>query len=170
MKEINPVQLRKVLAFRFLKEEELRSLVPLLRLQAVEEGQRIIEENSKEAEVYFILSGTFNVLVSIVEGGEAYIATLGEGESFSESGLFPELPRSASIVAASEGLLLVAQRKDLLGFIAEHPSGGIKMLLMLIYSLLRKLRMVNRELAHERLDDSDQRAIDDLVNQFFEKL
>ena len=71
--------------------------------------------------------------------------------------------RTASVVSA--GVTQVAQihRDQLLGFIRQYPSTGIKVLMTIIYSLLRKLRESNMELAFERKSVIGQDDIDDIV-------
>jgi len=48
-------------------------------------------------------------------------------------------------------------------FIRSKPAGGNKLLLVIIYSLLRKLRAANQELAYERKADMDQADVDSLM-------
>ena len=55
------------------------------------------------------------------------------------------------------------QRSDLSAFIKSQPAGGNKLLLVVIYSLLRKLRAANQELAYERKADMDQSDVDSLM-------
>lgn len=162
--------LRKIIAFRFLRDSELEHLSRVLTEVTVRSGETVVREFSKSPEIFFIARGTFNVVVHTNADSEAYVSALGEGDCFSESGLFPEMPRSATVVAADDGVLYRLVRKDLLQFLSQHPSGGIKLLMMIIYSLLRKLRMVNRELAYERTEDSDQRDIDSLVRDFLNEM
>lgn len=169
-KKIQTSDLRKILAFRFLKENELEEMLPLLEIREVSSGQVIIEEFTEGQDVYFLLEGTVNVMVTSVNKSQAYIAVLGDGDSFSESGIFPKMPRSANIVAAEDCTVLLIHRKDLLQFIAKYPAGGTKILMMIIYSLLKKLRVVNRELAFERIEDSSQVDIDALVKDFMNDL
>lgn len=162
--------LKKIIAFRFLKDAEINHLSKVLTELTVKAGDVVVEEFSKSPEIYFIQQGSFNVEVTTNQKDKAFISVLGEGDCFSESGIFPEMPRSATIVAADDGVLYRLQRKDLLQFISQHPSGGVKLLMMIIYSLLRKLRMVNRELAYERADDSEQDDIDHLVREFMDTI
>ncbi|MCK7472030.1 MAG: hypothetical protein MZU95_15720 [Desulfomicrobium escambiense] len=74
------------------------------------------------------------------------------------------LKRTANVAAADDGMTaLRVKRADFMRFIREHPAAGIKVLFMIIYSLLAKLREANLELAHERKDDIAQDDIDDLL-------
>lgn len=161
---------KKIIAFRFLSEAEINELVGLLTEIHVKSGDVVVQEFSKSPEIYFIDQGSFNVVVTTKQNNSAFVSVLGEGDCFSESGIFPEMPRSASIVAADDGILYRLHRKDLLQFISRHASGGVKLLMMIIYSLLRKLRMVNRELAYERAEDSAQDDIDHLVRDFMNSI
>ncbi len=169
-KQIQTADLRKILAFRFLKDAELQDIFPKIVIKEFAENTQIIAEGTDDTLLYFLYSGTVNVMVTSTNQNQAYIAVLGEGESFSESGIFPKMSRSAAIITASPSTVLVMDRKDLLQFIAHFPAGGTKLLMMLIYSLLKKLRMVNRELAFERVEDGQQDEIDTLVNDFMNEI
>jgi hypothetical protein len=52
-------------------------------------------------------------------------------------------------------------------FIRTSPAAGNKILMVIIHGLLRKLKMVNHELAFERKSDMDQDDIDQLVANIF---
>jgi len=163
-------QLRKIIAFRFLKDNEIDYLSKVIEIIPVKSGDCIVEEFSKGTEIYFILEGSYNVIVNSNNQNSNFIAVIGEGDCFSESGLFPQMSRSASIIAANDGQVVRLNRNNLLKFISQFPAGGIKMLMMIIYSLLKKLRMLNRELAFERAEDSAQDEIDSLVKDFMNNI
>jgi len=167
---MNKKALKKIDAFRFLKDEELNTLSKLGSFFSVSEGTEITAEGEVSPEIYFIAEGLVNVHVEKINQKQAYISVIGEGESFGEAGIFPNLKRTARVSATSDAIIFKLHRKDLLLFISQHPSGGIKILMLIIYGLLRKLRGLNQELAYERQDDSEQDQIDDLVASMLSQL
>ncbi len=56
-------------------------------------------------------------------------------------------------------------RKDLISFFNKYPATGNKMLMIIVYSLLHKLRDANQELAFDRKTHILQSDIDSIINQ-----
>ena len=52
-------------------------------------------------------------------------------------------------------------------FLKRHAEAGNKILLSIIFSLLRKLKLANEELAYERKSDIAQDEIDAMVDNLF---
>lgn len=157
-------QIQKVLPFRFLDEKKAGSLLDLSNVVRYEEGETIITQGDMNQSFYSILKGSVKVTVNRgSDGGESYICTIGKGEIFGEAGMFLKVPRTANVICMEETDLVMITRPNLLQFIKIFPSGGNRVLMMIIFSLLRKLKEVNQELAYERKEDSSQDDIDALV-------
>ena len=99
------------------------------------------------------------------EENEVFICSIGTGDVFGEAAMFMKVKRTADVVAASDTVLLRIQRPDMMQFIKDYPLTGNKLLMLIIYSLLRKLREANQELAFERRADIVQDDVDALVAQ-----
>lgn len=156
--------IRKVLPFRFLEEKRAADLLELSNIIRYEEGETVIVQGDMNQSFYSVLKGSVKVTVNRgSDGGESYICTIGKGEIFGEAGMFLKVPRTANVICADETDVVVISRQNLLKFIKVHPGEGNKVLMMIIFSLLRKLKEVNQELAFERKEDSSQDDIDSLV-------
>ncbi len=155
--------------FHYLSEPEITVLLGACEEVRFDKDERIITERESSDCLYLIAAG--NVRVSVTENDrEVYICTLGKGEVFGEAALFMNLKRTANVAAADDGMTaLRVKRADFMRFIREHPAAGIKVLFMIIYSLLAKLREANLELAYERKDDIAQDDIDDLLKDFLDQ-
>lgn len=156
-----------ILAFRFLDPGEIADLLAVSEIADFEEGEIIIEEGDFSPQFYGILEGTVAVNVREPEGNEVYVNSLGQGEVFGEAGIFMKVPRTASVVALGRARILSIQRREFAGFLERHPQSGNKVLLVIIYGLLRKLRQVNRELAFERKSDMKQEDVDAMIDGLF---
>ena len=155
--------------FHYLSEPEIIVLLGACEQIRFGKDERIITEREPGDCLYLILSGSARVTVE-ENGREAYICTLGAGDVFGEAGLFMNLKRTANVAAADDGMtVLRVKRSDFMRFIREHPAAGIKVLFMIIYSLLAKLREANLELAFERREDIAQDDIDDLLRDYLEE-
>ena len=156
--------IKTVLPFRFLEKKRAADLLELSNVIRYEEGETIITQGDMNQSFYSILKGSVKVTVNRgSDGGESYICTIGKGEIFGEAGMFLKVPRTANIICADESDVVMITRSNLLKFIKIFPSDGNRVLMMIIFSLLRKLKEVNQELAYERKEDFDQDDIDSLV-------
>ncbi len=162
-------QLRKSMLFKYLDDAVLKQLLAVADIVHYKADDRIISEGEISSYLYTVLEGTVNVLVKERTGKEVYIGVIGEGDIFGEAGIFLSVKRTANIVSSNNTVLLRLSRDALLEFIHKYPGAGVKMLLIIIYSLLRKLRESNQELAFERKSEIGQEDIDDIVEQFMKK-
>ena len=168
MKEMRPADsfydnVRKILPFRFLEDRSARELLSMSQVLSFEEGENIICQGELNQSLYAVIKGSVKVTVHQDDGEDSYICTIGNGEVFGEAGMFLKVPRTANVVCVSDSTVVMIPRKSLLHFIRLFPAEGNKLLMMIIYSLLRKLKESNQELAYERRGDSGQDDIDALV-------
>lgn len=156
-------RLSKSLIFKYVEESRRDEIISASDIIGYKDGEQIIREGEVSAHVYLILNG--QVCVNVKSGGDkqVYLSTIGEGEIFGEAGIFLKTARTADVVSCGESRIMRLHRKDLLGFIKKDPGTGIKVLMIIIYGLLKKLRESNQELAYERNTDGDQADIDALV-------
>lgn len=151
-------------AFRYLDPRAFETLYNSAEVESFTEGERIIAEGDASPDLFFVVEGTVNIVVA-EEGTDVFIAALGEGQVFGEAAIFTSVRRTASVVSGSDSALVRIRRRQFLDFVKANPSDGIKMLLVIIFSLLRKLRDANQELAYERKFDVGQDDIDAMVNE-----
>lgn len=164
---------RKTLVRIISKNSLLRSLEPASLEKLVDagevinfpEGEIIIREEEESPNIYFIVTGTVNVNVG-GNGRDIYICSMGAGEFIGEAGIFLTLKRTANVMAASDTVVLRFGRENFHSFLKEKPAAGIKVLLIIIYSLLKKLSTVNHELAFERQFDIKQDDVDEIIKNF----
>jgi CRP/FNR family cyclic AMP-dependent transcriptional regulator len=155
-------RLKDFAVFKYFSDEALRAFFEKSEILSFTSGETIIQEGDKSQYFYVILSGSANVTVES-ESKEVFISMAGEGSVFGEAGIFLNVKRTANVMSAADTVLLRIQRMDLLRFIKDRPSDGIKFLMIIIYSLLKKLRGANQELAFERKSDIVQEDIDTMV-------
>jgi CRP/FNR family cyclic AMP-dependent transcriptional regulator len=162
-------KLRKSMLFRYLDNEALKEILALSEIVHYGPDDMIIAEGEISTYLYTVLEGHVNVLVKEQGGKDVYVGAIGEGDIFGEAGIFLSVKRTAKVVCTHSTALLRISRNALLEFIQNYPSAGVKMLLIIIYGLLRKLRDSNQELAFERKSVIGQNDIDDIVESFMKK-
>ncbi|MBU0936590.1 MAG: cyclic nucleotide-binding domain-containing protein [Spirochaetes bacterium] len=160
-------QVRSIISFKFLTDGQILDLLSVSELVSYAEGEVILEENDTGNHFYGIMEGTVSISVREAEGRSVYVNSLGPGDVFGEAGIFMNVKRTATVTSTGSVHIIRIARKDLVQFIKKYPESGNKILLVIIYSLLRKLRMVNQELAYERRCDACQDDIDSMVESLF---
>lgn len=159
-------QLSTILAFSFMTDEERSWILSAAELREYGPEEPVIAQGTVDQSLYAVVSGSVKVSVKEPSGQEVYICTIGEGEVFGEAGLFMKVKRTANVTSCDTSRLLYLDRRAMISFIRKNPVTGNKLLMVIIYSLLRKLREANQELAFERHTDVDQADIDSIVSAF----
>jgi MFS family permease len=109
--------------------------VPVSRLESamrrvtelpVAAGEAVVRQGEPADRFYIIESGRFRVTQAASSGGEpAILRTLGPDEVFGELGLLNQTPRTATVTAETDGLLLALGRDDFLALVgAAGPLRG----------------------------------------------
>ncbi len=163
-KLINKIQ--NILTFRFLSDKELEELVKFSTVEYYHEDEKIIKQGDLNQSFYAIIEGSVKVTVDERENSDAYICTIGKGDIFGEAGMFLEVKRTANVICCAETFVLMVTRESMINFINKYPKSGNKILMLIIYSLIKKLKEVNQELAYERKSDADQDDIDSIIKNF----
>jgi MFS family permease len=96
-------------------EHVARCLTPV----AVERGAAVITQGEPGDRFYLIASGS----VTVVRDGVA-VATLGRGDGFGEIALLREVPRTATCLAETDGLLYALGKPDFLAAVTGHPAAA----------------------------------------------
>jgi len=161
---LSPDALKSVLAFKFLSDEDRLILTETGTALRFDEGEPLIEEGELSTYLYAVLEGSANVSVAR-DGKDVYVSILGAGEIVGEAGLFINIKRTARVAAGAPTTVFRIDREAFLAFLTKHPGGGTRVLMVIIYGLLKKLREANQELAFERKADVSQSDIDDMVAQ-----
>lgn len=154
--------IKNILPFRFLSDDEMEELIESCSMYNYYEGETIIHQGDFDQSLFAIAKGSVKVTVDKGDG-EAYICTMGDSEVFGEAGMFMRVERSANVTCVVDSIIFKIERKAMLAFVKKHPHAGNKVFMIMIYSLLRKLKEANRELAYERKTDISQADIDNLV-------
>ena len=158
--------IKKIVTFRLMSDEDLSWILSKSELLQFEEKEKIIVQGEVNQDFYAVLDGSVQVSVTEDNGTDVYICTIGAGEVFGEAGMFLHVKRTANVESLARTVIIRIPRQEMVSFIKNNPVGGNKFLLVIIHSLLRKLREANQELAYERQSDVEQDDIDAIVNDY----
>ena len=159
-------QIRKIHLFSYLTEQELEKIVSIAEIVTYASGDVIIRYGEVSPFLYGIISGRVHVTLHEPDDQEVYISTIEKGAVFGESAIFMAEKRTANVTSSERTIAMRIHRKEMMSFIKENPLAGNKILMLIIYSLLNKLREVNQELAIEKQSVIDIDDIDSLVHDF----
>jgi len=132
--------LRRVKIFRDISEPHLVALWVRLNERRLRKGEVLFRAGDPGEEVFLIRAGNI-VVSSPVQGRvEQVLAHLGPGDFFGEMSLFDEEPRSATIQAATDALLLSLSRQSLFQFIDSNPRAAAALLYQVVRVISSRLR------------------------------
>lgn len=107
-------------------DEGLRGAVERrARRMHVRKGQVVVGHGADGAEVFCVVEGTFDVTLNSPDGHQVYIRKISAGGMFGEYAALDGEPRSATIVSASDAVLLVIPRGDFVEALKASPEAAI---------------------------------------------
>jgi CRP-like cAMP-binding protein len=99
----------------------------------VKAGDPVVRQGEPADRFYIIESGTFTVTQAAQKGAAPKVLRqLGPDEVFGELGLLRQAPRSATVTAASDGMVLAMEGQDFLTLVGA--SGPLRSRLLGLYA------------------------------------
>jgi hypothetical protein len=95
-----------IASLRFTSPAKLRALAEVTGRESIAKGDTLTLQGVDQDEVYFIVDGTFEVLISHFGHSPDFIRELGSGDSFGELGVLYHVPRTATVRCTSPGHIL----------------------------------------------------------------
>ena len=93
-------------SLRFAIPARLRELAGVTQRERVDVGETIIRQGEDADDVFFVLDGTFDVLISHFGHAPDFIRALQAGDSFGELGVLYDVPRTATVRCTAPGHIL----------------------------------------------------------------
>ncbi|MCU0528598.1 MAG: mechanosensitive ion channel family protein [Cyanobium sp. Prado107] len=143
--------------FGHLSAAQLQQIAPLTRCVRFATGEAVVLEGEQGDALYQLVEGRVEVLKLIDEGVEKKVAELDPGAIFGEGSAFTGEPRSATVRALEECVLLEVERGDLRALLEENPN------------LVERLaKLMNDRRAH--LSDLSREKKEAQVNELVQKM
>ena len=120
--------LKTVSVFKDLAEPHLVALALRLRERALKKGEVLFRE------------GTIVISKPVLGRVEQVLARMGPGDFFGEMSLFDQAPRSATVQAETDALLLCLDRESLQQFIEISPSAAAAFFFQMVQVFTTRLR------------------------------
>jgi CRP/FNR family transcriptional regulator len=132
--------LRTVSLFKELAEPHLLSLAPRLRERRLKKGGVLFREGDPGQEMFLIRSGSVIISKPITGRVEQVLARMGPGDFFGEMSLFDRAPRSATVQADADTVLLCLDRDSLQQFVEVSPRAAAAFFGSLVQAFIHRLR------------------------------
>jgi len=159
-------QIKKITMFCYLGDDQLDHILQRVKIVRFSKGETIVTQGDISQYLFAIIKGKVHVSFTDGVGKEIFICDIHKGEVFGEAGMFMAEKRMANVISAGETIALRLHRKDMITFIRKEPHAGNKILMLIVYSLLNKLRSVNRELAFEKQAEVNMEYMDSIIQDF----
>jgi CRP-like cAMP-binding protein len=137
--------------FKTLDAEQLECLAENVRFIRFGPGEIIVNQGEEGSTLYQIIRGQVEVLVSAAGRPLVSVATLGEDVIVGEMSLLTGEPRSASLRAVGECLLLEVERRDMQPIFHGEPG-----LLEELAELIADRRAALEKLSTAEADDREK--------------
>jgi small-conductance mechanosensitive channel/CRP-like cAMP-binding protein len=137
--------------FRGLDDQQLESLVADVRFVRFGPGDIILNQGDEGSTLYQVIRGQVEVLVSSAGKPFVSVAMVGEDTILGEMSLLTDEPRSASLRAVGECMLLEVERRDLQPIFHADPE-----LLEELAELVADRRAALEKLSSEQADTREQ--------------
>jgi CRP/FNR family transcriptional regulator, cyclic AMP receptor protein len=146
--------------FQGLSDEDREALAERLAEKPFKAGDIVFSQGEKGSSMYVVQSGAVQIYLPSKERDlpPVVLKDLHTGEYFGELAIFDDKPRSASVRAVVDTVLLELTRDEL----AEHLGRSQKAAMTILAEMAERLRETNAMLS--------QRAAKDVVKEFEENL
>jgi CRP-like cAMP-binding protein len=128
--------------FSGLSRKELKSVASLGVTLEIPAAKELTKQDAMGSEAFLIVSGVARCVIS----GGVELATLGPGDFFGELSLLDGARRSATVIADTDMVVVVFDKKEFHQLIETSPSIAVK----LLEAMAARLRVVDQELGVER--------------------
>eukprot|EP01103_Thecamoeba_quadrilineata_P009824 TRINITY_DN1999_c0_g2_i1.p1 TRINITY_DN1999_c0_g2~~TRINITY_DN1999_c0_g2_i1.p1 ORF type:complete len:276 (-),score=53.11 TRINITY_DN1999_c0_g2_i1:112-939(-) len=115
--EISVSLLEHVPLFTGCSQEVLAAIAKPMKPRNFTMNERLVVQGDTANEMFFIIKGKVSIIAD-----EKHIADLGPGSFFGEMGILYSVPRKASVVALSDGQLLILSKPDFEVVKKDHPQ------------------------------------------------
>ncbi len=140
--------LQRVALFKTLRFEETLALSAISHVEAREDGDVILHQDSLGQALFILKKGKAAVRRrDPITGEERELATLCQGELFGEMSLIEDQLVSANVVAQGAVEILVIPRREFHLLLGKNEQLAIKVYRCFCHALSEKLRRANQKLA-----------------------
>jgi HEAT repeat protein len=136
------ISVRKIPIFSDLRVQEVMAIAGKSFVRKFTKSEVVIREGDPGDALYLIMKGEMAVIKGMETEQEFILDSIGRDDFFGEMALLDGNPRSASIRAESEALVLVLNDEDFVRIMEDYPSVPLK----ICGALVRRIRELHSRL------------------------
>lgn len=136
----------RITLFQELSRGEISRLCAKMECFCAGRGEIIARENDEGDFLCIVLTGEVSVLKQDAAGQQKLLSVIGPGAAFGEMSIIDGKPRFATCVARIPTDFAVLTRDTIYDILLLEPSLGSKLLLLLLYHSLERLRETGEKL------------------------
>lgn len=140
---LKPGMLRRVKILGGMTEQQLGRFAQVVEVVQVRQFKEIVRQGEHGDAMFLLLEGEVRVR-QIIGQKETTLATLGPGEFFGEISLFDQGPRSADVVANTDGVLLKVTVAVFEELAKKEPDLATPFMLAVARTLTARIRADNK--------------------------
>lgn len=144
--------LKSITLFEHLKSKEVQRLERSFHTRYFKKDEIIFNEDDPGAALYILKEGSVSIYINY-KSSPILLASIEPGMFFGELALFDETPRSATVVASKDSVLLALSEAEFNLFSKKEPKIGNKIMMSLGKILSVRLRVANDQI--EKLKSLD---------------
>ncbi|KAF7261629.1 hypothetical protein EG68_00996 [Paragonimus skrjabini miyazakii] len=142
---------KTVVLFRGMDEEELDRMIEVMFARTVQPGDKIIVQGDDADNFYVVEQGTFHAFVKDEEGQDKQVCVYTNEGYFGELALMYNAPRSATVIAQTDGRIWCMSRKAFRKFVLSHASKQRRAFVKILHSV----QMLQELSPYERMNLAD---------------
>jgi len=120
--------LARIPIFAGFAANDLDRLAGCARERRMRRGETLMRAGDPGPSMMVVIQGEVRIMLGGISGREQIIDTLGAGSVFGEIALFDGKPRTADVVAITNGRVLTIERADLQNLIARDPLFALRVI------------------------------------------
>ncbi len=148
--DLKPAHLRRIKSLALLTDRQLETFFNYIEIVVCPHSGIIFKEGQRGDSMYLVLEGELRVYSRQKSGEVMFLRILGAGEAFGEIALLTEKPRSASVEAMKESILVKISDAALKKLLAEEPALAAQFLYHQAKTLGRQLDDLTTRLRAQR--------------------
>ena len=143
--------------FEGLSPDDLQALALETVERRFKAGQIVFNQGDESAAMYVIAEGHVNIHLPGEASRRLSLKDITHGEFFGELGLFDGKPRSASVLATTDVVLLELSRQTLSGYIERRPRAALHILRMMATRLRETNTLLSERVAKHVFVELDKK-------------
>jgi CRP-like cAMP-binding protein len=151
---LTPSLLQQYPLLNVLTEEELKQIIPLIRVERISKDACLYLAGETSDKLYFVMQGWFKAEKTSKEGRQATLRFMGPGELINELSIFSNAVNAVTVIAKEEAQIFYIKHRDVEQYLKIYPSFSravIERLALRIQHLLDQIEDLSLHTVEERL-------------------